>query len=55
MLGPFGRVCPLDLETGFLEVNHNEANWPIPKAVGPDGTLVKMNSGFGFICNPISG
>ena len=46
--GPYGRVCPITLDTGFLAVNHAEEKWLIPNGSDWEGNTIKYNSGKGF-------
>ena len=46
--GPYGRVCPLTLDTGFLAVNHDDDKWQKPKGMNWKGELVQYESGYGF-------
>ena len=46
--GPYGRVCPITLDTGFLAVNHDEDKWLKPNGSDWEGNEIKYNSGKGF-------
>ena len=46
--GPYGRVCPLTLDTGYLAVNNDDSEWI--KRIGKDwkGEEMRYESGYGF-------
>ena len=46
---PYGRVCPLDLETGFISISNADGAWIIPDGEYNDGSIKPLNSGHWFI------
>ena len=46
--GPYGRVCPLTLDTGFLAVNNADSKWIKPKGENWKGETIQYESGNGF-------
>ena len=46
--GPYGRVCPLTLDTGFLAVNNYDTKWIKPKGENWKGEIIQYDSGYWF-------
>ena len=46
--GPYGRVCPLTLDTGFLAVNNYDSKWVKPKGENWKGEIIQYESGYRF-------
>lgn len=46
--GPYGRVCPITLDTGFLAVNHDDSKWIKPNGTNWEGDIIRYESGDGF-------
>ena len=45
--GPYGRVCPLNLDTGFLAVNNDDSKWVRPEGENWKGETIQYE-GYGF-------
>ena len=46
--GPYGRVCPITLDTGFLAVNNDFSKWKKPGGLDYKGDEITYESGQGF-------
>ena len=46
--GPYGRVCPLTLDTGFLAVNNADSEWVKREGENWKGETMQYDSGYEF-------